>query len=97
MRLTLEFVIAEPKRLSRPEKRAAAEQPHSYPVIGLLWVVCVRNFLLVYPRIRVELVRLKDMGQEARLLEPAKGQGVGRFQLRVLVNICDRSRVEHQA
>ena len=60
-------------------------------------VIGIRNFPFVYPGIGIELVRLKDMGQAPRLLEPAKGQCIGWLHLRVLVNIRDRARIEHQA
>ncbi len=97
MGLALEFIVAEPERLPRPKERTAPKQPHSHPVIRMLRVIGIRNFLFVDPGIGIELVRLKDMGQAPRLLEPAKGQGIGRLHLRVLVNIRDRARIEHQA
>ena len=54
-----EFVVAEPERLSRPEQGTAAEEAHSNPVVGVLGIVSVRNFLFVDPGVGIELVGLK--------------------------------------
>ena len=70
-----EFVIAQTERLTRPEERATAEEPHPHPVIGMCRVVGVGNLLFVDPGVGVEFVGLKDVGQPAGLFESAKGQG----------------------
>ena len=95
VRLALELVIAQPERLPRPEERPSSEHPYPHPVVGLLRLVGVGNFLLVHPGIGVELVGLKDMGQLARLLEAAKGKLRGWARLRVLVRVQHWPRVEH--
>ena len=84
-----ELVVAQPKRLSRPEEGSAAEQPHANPVVGICWVEGVGNLLLVDPDVGIELVGLEDMLQPARWFETTVGKLVGRLAL----GICWRRRL----
>ena len=62
----------------------------------MLRVIRVRNFPFVHPRVRIELVRLEDVGQTARLAETAKGQSIGGLRFRVFVHIRYWTRIKHQ-
>ncbi len=97
MGLRFELIIAEAEGLPRPEKRASAEEPNPHPVVRIPGIVSVRNFLLVDPGVRVVLVRLKDMRQDAGLFEAAERQRIRRLDFSVFARIGDRPRVEHHA
>src|ERR1035441_3185440 len=97
VRVRFEFVVTQAKGLARPKEGPAAKQADANPVVGLLGLEGVWDFLLIDPHISVVLVGLEYVIDAAGWPEATKRKFVRMLVLSVAGHVGYRAGVQHEA